>query len=358
LTVATGRPSGRAPGPSCAHDVVCGLHAPTRERVSSEGEIAADGLSPASGSGTCRTPFAHFVFALCRLVFLLVGLCRCPCAAVPCSTTFRVGSRYSRGTNIYEPYDHIYTSPCPGQLNTSKTLAHIVSDVQLVVPCKHTHEWLHFTMSWLHFTMSYLHKEGKLAISISTRKHDEHVQQCFAEQVNMLSIACSSDLTSCSVVLLGGDVAFSGQCPGDFALGGLASGGRIAGSGQCPVDFAIGCCASRGKMSQECRDFQKGHCRFEDRCKFLHDGHPAQDWDDVDEVPEEAREPVRPTSRTRRDRGDNGSLCRHFEKGSCYYGPRCRFSHDLSRRSDSESADSHAIIERSPGSCSPGYDDF
>ena len=267
------------PIPRLAHDVVCGLHAPTRERVSSEGEIAADGLSPASGSGTCRTPFAHFAIALCRLVFLSVGLCRCSRAAVPCSTTFCVGSRYSCGTNIYEqglyascqmyaqqaPYDHIYTSPCPGQLNMSHP-AHIVSNAQHVVPCKHKQ-----------VNMLYPYREGKLANSISTGNHDEHVNMCLAEQVNMLHSSCSSDLAPGPVVLLGGDVAISGQCPGDFALGCLASSGRIAFSGQCPGDFALGCLASCGRMPQECLDFQKGDCRFESRCKFLHDGIPAQD---------------------------------------------------------------------------------
>ncbi|CAE7255021.1 mkrn1 [Symbiodinium natans] len=55
-----------------------------------------------------------------------------------------------------------------------------------------------------------------------------------------------------------------------------------------------------------CRDFAKGHCKYGDRCRYLHE-----------------------------DGGGGGgtsshskTLCREFVKGHCKYGDRCRYSHD------------------------------
>lgn len=56
-----------------------------------------------------------------------------------------------------------------------------------------------------------------------------------------------------------------------------------------------------------CRDFIKGHCKFESRCRF---DHPAGKGGDSKGKPE-------------------SSVCKDYARGNCSYGTRCRFNHPV-----------------------------
>ncbi len=60
------------------------------------------------------------------------------------------------------------------------------------------------------------------------------------------------------------------------------------------------------KTRKVCWDFQNGHCRFGDGCKFAHD-------------------------KRRRDKKET-RLCRDFAKGFCQFGDRCKYNHVLDRK--------------------------
>ena len=60
------------------------------------------------------------------------------------------------------------------------------------------------------------------------------------------------------------------------------------------------------KQGSLCWDFQNGHCRFGDACKFAHD---RQRREDKEKKP-----------------------CWNFARGFCPFGDRCKYNHVLDRK--------------------------
>eukprot|EP00392_Amoebophrya_sp_AT5.2_P019369 g20172.t1 len=93
-----------------------------------------------------------------------------------------------------------------------------------------------------------------------------------------------------------------------------------------------------------CRNFQKGKCRFGDKCKFSHAGAPVQAKATATQpspTPAANTQPTPAPAAAAASAGGKKNICRDFVKGKCTRGKSCKFLHET--------------VQAAPATASPAF---